>query len=79
MLVIGGQMNARKTKRNRIAEDLKALRLKRKCAALVRRSTNGHETDLPPRIRTLVAAAVRVWELKRGLHVAWRDVRAYQS
>ena len=72
-------MSARKNKKNTIAEDLKGLRIKRKCTAFVRSSPSGQEKDLPPRSRTLISAAVRVWELKRGIHASWPYVRAHQS
>jgi len=81
-------MNATKSKKNTIAERLKGLGAERKCRAFVRSSASGREKDLnvksaraelPPRIRKLISAAVRVFELKRGIHAGWPHVRAYQS
>ena len=72
-------MKATKNKRNRVTEDLKGLRIKRKYTAFVRSSPSAREKELPPRIRMLISAAVRVWELKRGLRAPWPHVRAYQS
>jgi len=81
-------MNATKNKKNTIAERLKGLGTERKCRAFVRSSASGQEKDLnvkservelPPRIRKLISAAVRVFELKRGLHATWPRARAYQS
>jgi hypothetical protein len=81
-------MNATKNKKNRIAGHLKGLGTERKCRAFVRSSASGREKhlnvklergELPPRIRKLISAAVRVWELKRGIHANWPYVRAYQS
>jgi hypothetical protein len=45
-------MNALKTKKITMAEDLEV---------------ESERSELPPRIRKLISAAVRVWELKRGL------------
>jgi len=45
-------MNALKDKKNTIAED---------------RKIESERGELPPRIRKLISAAVRVWELKRGI------------
>ena len=81
-------MNATKSKKNTIAERLKRLGAERKCRAFVRFSASEREKDLnvkskraelPPRIRKLISAAVRVFELKRGIHASWTHVRAYQS
>jgi hypothetical protein len=81
-------MNATKNKKNTIAEHLKGLGTERKCRAFVRFSASGREkhlnvkserTELPPRIRKLISAAVRVFELKRGIHASWPRARAYQS
>jgi hypothetical protein len=72
-------MNATKNKKNMIAEHLKGLRTQRKCRAVVRSSPSAQEKDLPPRIRRLISAAVRVFELKRGIHATWPRARAYQS
>ena len=81
-------MNATKNKKNRIAEHLKGLGTRRKGRAFARSSAGGREKDLnlksgraelPPRIRKLISAAVRVFELKRGLHATWPRERAYQS
>src|SRR6266496_6807415 len=81
-------MNATKSKKNTITEHLKSLGAERKCRAFVRSSASGRmkhlnvksgRAELPPRIRKLISAAVRVFELKRGLHPTWHHARAYQS
>ena len=83
-------MNAPKNKKNTIApEDLKSLGAERKHTAFVRSSRSGQAKDLqvfewapaklPPRIRQLISAAVRVWEFKRGLRATCPRTRAYQS
>ena len=71
-------MNTSKGKKNRIGDSLKYSVTEEKNVGSMRSSSGesgrnlrveADREDLPPRIRRLISAAVRVWELKRGIHV----------